>query len=189
MSEDALLQWLQDTAIAQAIPSGEWLFPAIETVHVLSLATVFGSILMVDLRLLGVASRAYSLSRLTRETLPYTWIAFGTAGAVRFHDVHLQGTRLFSQSAVPAEIRMHAAGWHQYAGVPHRRVSSHLAVGSGRCHRRRVVDRTVAWCRYAGSLDRFHDVSHDCLWSHNAFQFCKSKTRPDHVESWAALAG
>jgi hypothetical protein len=79
MSDDALLQWLQDTSIAQAIRSGEWLFPAIETVHVLSLATVFGSILMVDLRLLGLASRTNALSRMTHETLPYTWTAFGMA--------------------------------------------------------------------------------------------------------------
>jgi hypothetical protein len=79
MSEEALLQWLQDSAIAQAIRAGEWWFPAIETLHVLSLATVFGSILVVDLRLLGLSARATALSRLTRETLPYTWIAFGMA--------------------------------------------------------------------------------------------------------------
>ena len=79
MSDDSLLQWLQDSALAQAIRGGEWLFPAIETVHVLSLATVFGSILLVDLRLLGLSSRASALSRLTHETLPYTWAAFGLA--------------------------------------------------------------------------------------------------------------
>jgi hypothetical protein len=45
----------------------------------LSLATVFGSILLVDLRLLCVSSRASAVSRLTQETLPYTWAAFGMA--------------------------------------------------------------------------------------------------------------
>jgi hypothetical protein len=78
MFENAL-NWLHDSAIAEAIRSGEWWFPAIETVHVLSLATVFGSILLVDLRLVGLSSRTSAVSRLTQETLPYTWAAFGMA--------------------------------------------------------------------------------------------------------------
>jgi hypothetical protein len=91
MSDNPFLQWLQDTALAQAIRGGEWLFPAIETVHVLSLATVFGSIVMVDLRLLGFSSRSSALSRLTRETLPFTWAAFGLAA--------LTGTLMFISKA------------------------------------------------------------------------------------------
>jgi hypothetical protein len=55
----------------------DWLFPNVETFHVLSLAVVFGSIVMVDLRLLGLTSRMISVSRLSAEVLPYTWTAFG----------------------------------------------------------------------------------------------------------------
>jgi hypothetical protein len=54
----------------------EWLFPIVETLHVISLAMVFGSIVMVDLRLVGAASRNSALSRLSGEVLPYTWGAF-----------------------------------------------------------------------------------------------------------------
>jgi hypothetical protein len=91
MSSAAFLEWLQNTSIAQQISSGAWLFPAIETIHVLSLATVFGSILMVDLRLLGAASRSHPVSRLTRETLPFTWAAFALAA--------LSGTLMFISKA------------------------------------------------------------------------------------------
>jgi hypothetical protein len=73
------LKGLEDTSIASAVRGDtgwEWLFPNIETLHVISLAVVFGSILMVDLRLLGFTSRRSSVSKLSREILPFTWIAF-----------------------------------------------------------------------------------------------------------------
>ena len=57
----------------------QWAFPIIETFHVISLALVFGSIAMVDLRLLGLASRASAVSKLSAEVLPYTWVAFALA--------------------------------------------------------------------------------------------------------------
>jgi putative copper export protein len=57
-------------------PGTEWSFPIIETVHILSLAIVFGSVALVDLRLLGVNSRKQPFSRIYRELIPWTWIAF-----------------------------------------------------------------------------------------------------------------
>jgi len=64
-----------------------WLFPIVETLHVISLAMVFGSIVMVDLRLVGRTSRDSAVSRLSREVLPYTWGAFicaAVTGALLF---------------------------------------------------------------------------------------------------------
>jgi hypothetical protein len=69
----------------------EWLFPIIETLHVISLAMVFGSILMVDLRLVGAASRNSAVSKLSGEVLPYTWGAFVCAAVT--------GTLLFISKA------------------------------------------------------------------------------------------
>ena len=76
------LSALEHTSLATAMSGqlgGEWLFPIVETLHVISLAMVFGSIVMVDLRLLGAASRNSAVSRLSHEVLPYTWGAFGCA--------------------------------------------------------------------------------------------------------------
>lgn len=53
-----------------------WLFPIVETFHVISFTLVFGTIAMVDLRLLGLNSRNIPVSRLTSECLPWTWVAF-----------------------------------------------------------------------------------------------------------------
>jgi len=79
MSIEELLDHIQSSSLAAAVrgDSGwEWLFPNVETCHVIALALVFGSILMVDLRLLGVAARDSAVSKLSAECLPYTWIAF-----------------------------------------------------------------------------------------------------------------
>jgi hypothetical protein len=70
------LKSLQDTSIATAIREGETLFPWIECVHVLALTLVIGSIAIVDLRLLGLASRDRGVAQTTASVLPVTWTAF-----------------------------------------------------------------------------------------------------------------
>lgn len=55
---------------------GTWLFPFLESIHVIAAAFVVGSILMVDLRLLGLAATKYSISTLSKELVPWTWAAF-----------------------------------------------------------------------------------------------------------------
>lgn len=54
-------------------------FPWAETFHVMAITTVIGVIAIVDLRLIGVASTSYPVSRLTKALLPLTWIAFACA--------------------------------------------------------------------------------------------------------------
>jgi Family of unknown function (DUF6644) len=87
-----LFHWLQDTAIATAIRENEILFPWIETVHVLAIVLVVGSISIVDLRLLGWASRDRPVKQVLRDVLPLTWGAFGVAA--------IAGGLLFSSKAV-----------------------------------------------------------------------------------------
>ena len=75
----SICSWLEASAVGVAISESEWLFPTIETVHVLALTLVFGSIAMLDLRLLGVSSRNRNVTAVAVETLPWTWGAFGVA--------------------------------------------------------------------------------------------------------------
>jgi len=96
MTLHAILVFLQELPFSAAIrgdtPGTEWLFPIVETCHVLSLTVVFGSIAMVDLRLLGFASRGTSAARLTEEILPWTWTAWALAA--------ITGSTLFLSKAV-----------------------------------------------------------------------------------------
>lgn len=74
-----LLTALENTSWALAISEGSYLFPTIETLHVIALTVVFGSISVLDLRLLGVFAHHRRVSRLARELLPVTWGAFALA--------------------------------------------------------------------------------------------------------------
>lgn len=74
------LTWLQNHPTTQYIGFTAW-FPFLESIHVVAIALVVGSIVTVDLRLLGWAALRYPASRLTRELLPWTWAAFLVAAA------------------------------------------------------------------------------------------------------------
>jgi hypothetical protein len=67
---------LQESPVGLAIRESGWMFPTIESIHVLALVLVAGSISMIDLRLLGVSSRNHSVTKLSTEVLPWTWTAF-----------------------------------------------------------------------------------------------------------------
>jgi hypothetical protein len=77
----SIAQWLQNTGVARFIAGSEWAFPTIETVHVLFLVLVVGSIAVVDLRLLGLASAHRRISRVSSDVLPLTWLSFVMAVA------------------------------------------------------------------------------------------------------------
>ena len=76
-------EWLQALPLSEYIGFTAW-FPFLESIHVLSIGLVVGSILMVDLRLLGAAGLRYPASRMIRELIPWTWGAFGVAVVTGF---------------------------------------------------------------------------------------------------------
>lgn len=66
---------VEASGVARWMREALWAYPAVEAVHIVALGTLFGSILIVDLRLLGL-SRDVSASRLARHALPWTVGAF-----------------------------------------------------------------------------------------------------------------
>lgn len=76
---NGLMQMLYDSAVGAAIRESDTLFPMLESVHVLMIAVVVGTIAIVDLRLLGVASHRRDARQLTIDMLPFTWVAFVVA--------------------------------------------------------------------------------------------------------------
>ncbi len=73
------LNWLGETPISQWIAESSWAFPALEVVHVFAISIVFGTVAIIDLRLLGLASTSRPYTAMARELLPWTWRAFGLA--------------------------------------------------------------------------------------------------------------
>jgi hypothetical protein len=76
---ESFFQWVYDLPIAEHIRANELAFPWLESVHVLAITLVLGSIAVADLRLLGLASVKRPVSQLLHEVLPVTWVAFAVA--------------------------------------------------------------------------------------------------------------
>ncbi len=58
------------------IAESTWAFPTLETLHVIALVTVLGTIMVMDLRLLGLASKTIPVTRMSNDILPWTWGGF-----------------------------------------------------------------------------------------------------------------
>jgi hypothetical protein len=70
------LKSLEASGLATRIRDSLWLFPLIESTHVIGLTMVFGTIAIIDLRLLGIASTQRSFKRMASDILKWTWAAF-----------------------------------------------------------------------------------------------------------------
>ena len=71
----APLSALEASGLGQAMRQWLWLYPTVETVHIVGIALLFGSIAVLDLRLLGF-SRSIPVRRLARHVLPWTAASF-----------------------------------------------------------------------------------------------------------------
>ena len=69
-------QWLEHTPAALAISESTWLFPLIEGSHILALPLSVGMVVILDLRLLGLAFRGGSASRIMQDVLRWAKIGF-----------------------------------------------------------------------------------------------------------------
>lgn len=69
---------VENWSLSQIIAATNW-FPTLETIHVIAAAMVVGSILWVDLRLIGIAATRYPVSTLNKELVRWTWGAFTIA--------------------------------------------------------------------------------------------------------------
>jgi len=76
---DSLVAGIEGSALAEWLRTTAGAIPIIEAAHVMGVALVFGTILIVDLRLLGIPNRRRSFVRTSNELLRYTWLGFGLA--------------------------------------------------------------------------------------------------------------
>jgi hypothetical protein len=92
------MAWLEGSALGHAMrESGVWTYGLVNLVHILGVASLFGSVLLLDLRLLGVW-RNVPLAAISKPTVPIATSGFLVAA--------LSGVCLFATKAT------------EYAGNP-----------------------------------------------------------------------
>jgi hypothetical protein len=67
--------WLSHTAASNAISTDPWVIPAVQTVHILAVTVVMAPMMMLDLRMIGVAGRRRSIAEMADRLIPPIWIA------------------------------------------------------------------------------------------------------------------
>jgi hypothetical protein len=117
-------EWCETTALGLVVRESVWLFPVIESVHLLGLCLLGGALLVVDLRLLGVGLRTTDVTVLARQARPWLVAAITTLVAT--------GVLLFLSESVKCYYNQ--AFWVKITTLP-------LALAFTFAVRRRVVGR------------------------------------------------
>ena len=90
---------LEGVWLAQAMKYSTWLYPTVETVHIWGIGMLFGSVVLMDLRVLGLG-KALDYSALSRLGIAVSVLGFSLAvitGSMLFitHAADLIASRLF----------------------------------------------------------------------------------------------
>jgi len=64
-------RWIQNSSLLVGMRSSPWLFPIVATIHLFGLAIIGGSVLIVDLRLLGLGLCRQPVSQVARDAEPW----------------------------------------------------------------------------------------------------------------------
>ena len=70
---NSFTDWLTSTALSQLIQTTSWAIPGIQTVHIICLATLFMSALMVTMRVLRRSWHEHSDSQVAAKFMPVIW--------------------------------------------------------------------------------------------------------------------
>jgi hypothetical protein len=71
---EAIALWLAGTAASSFIQKTLWVIPVMQTIHILGVAMVFSSVVMIELRVLGI-TRSQTIDQTARRFVP--WIFGG----------------------------------------------------------------------------------------------------------------
>ena len=72
----SLFQRINDLSFSESVRESFWMFPAIETIHVVAIVIVLGSITRLDMRLMGLVWQNRPVTEVSDEMLPWTWTSF-----------------------------------------------------------------------------------------------------------------
>jgi hypothetical protein len=73
LSLNEICLWIDHTTLSQAIQATNWVVPTVQTIHILAIAAVASSALMIDLRLIGVFWANRAMKDVSSRFLPLVW--------------------------------------------------------------------------------------------------------------------
>jgi hypothetical protein len=135
-------QWIHQTPLSIAIRESIWVYPIVNVLHCVGILLVAGTIVVVDLRLLGFGLRRLPVSSVIRQVLPWTLAGFCFMAITGSLLAWSEPVRLFKSVFFPWKLLFIAV-----AGL--NALLFHLGVYRG-VHRWDSALRTPARARLAG---------------------------------------
>lgn len=65
--------WLQKQALSSLIAKHFWFIPILQTIHILTVAMLFASVLMINMRIFMLAGRSRSMVQTVGRYMPWVW--------------------------------------------------------------------------------------------------------------------
>jgi hypothetical protein len=88
--------WIERSPVGEFMRSTRVLFPVVESIHLIGLALFVGTLLLIDMGLLGLAMRRQPIAQVAASLAPFTWTGFAlllttgpfmfAAQATKWHD-------------------------------------------------------------------------------------------------------
>lgn len=114
-------EWLASTKGSIALHESLYIYPLVESVHVLTLCVFVGTSLMLDLRLLGVALRRVPVSEVTGRLVPWMvagFVVMFISGILLFYAIPIRSYQnIFFRLKVIALLLAGANAWVFHNGV------------------------------------------------------------------------
>lgn len=92
MTFEVFCKWIENSPLGAGVRNSIWIFPVVESIHILAIVLLFFTAAMIDLRLLGTGFlRRRPVAEVARQLTPWMWRAIAL--------LILTGIALFSSEA------------------------------------------------------------------------------------------
>ena|SRR5438105_1018531 len=99
-----MFKWFDASWMGAVVRDSRWVFPAIEAVHIVALALLFGAILMLNLRLLGVLLTNKPVAQIARDLAP--WVLCSLVIILATGILLFASEALKAYASVPFQVKM-----------------------------------------------------------------------------------
>jgi hypothetical protein len=123
MSAATFLEWVSASPLSQALRNSGWMLPVIESAHLLGYGLLIGTILAVDLRMLGWGVRRQPAAQIARELAFWTLGGLITAVITGLLLFAYDPVKFYANHAFPFKILFLAAAV-AYHYTRHRKVTA-----------------------------------------------------------------
>jgi hypothetical protein len=103
-------EWCGNTWLGSTIRDTVWAFPVIETFHLLALAVLLGSVLIVNLRVFGLGSRYLSAAQMARQLQPWMLASIGVLIATGIPMALSEPIKCFESISFPIKMGLIVVG-------------------------------------------------------------------------------